>query len=152
MKSILVSIITTVVLSGLCYGQDNEKSKIFEKVKDSFNRLYPEAVVKEWELEKNNVYEVEFINGNHKYEADFKEDGTWLYTERDIDMNEVPVSVLNIFKTSEWSAWKIDEIEEIGTPENEKLYELKLKKENEKSYLYYLPDGTLLESSASSKF
>ena len=152
MKSILVSVLTTLALSGICYGQDNEKSKIFEKVKDSFNGLYPGALVKEWELEKNNIYEVEFTFENHKYEADFKEDGTWLYTERDININEVPISILNNFKISEWSSWKIEEVEEITSPQYDVLFELVLKKENGKSYLYYLPDGTLLEKSARSKF
>lgn len=154
MRTLIVLILAAFISfqNSILFAQEAAKSRAFELVKENFNKMYPGAVIKEWELEKNNIYEVEFILNNIKYEAEFAGDGTWIYTERDINLADIPGLILNNFKMSEFSSWQIDEVEELNTPQHRTLYELELKKDNEKLYLYYLPDGTLTEQLSSSRY
>lgn len=152
MKTGILILITLLVPYSICLAQEEVKNNNFELVKETFSKLYPGAVIKEWELEENNIYEVEFTFNNKRHEADFSHEGKWIYTEKDINLNEVPVTILNSFKLSEWSSWRIDKVEEISTPEHEQFYELKIKREEQKHFLYYLPGGNVLESTSKSKF
>lgn len=135
-----------------CTAQDMSKGEIFTTVKSSFEKMYPGAEVIEWELEKNNIYEVEFNYNSLKYEADYAEDGTWICTEREIGINEIPAVVSENLKKSEWSSWQIDEVEELSSPGQDKYYEIELEQASNKLYLYYLPNGSLIEKAAKSKF
>lgn len=135
-----------------CTGQDLSKAEIFTTVKGSFEKMYPGAQVAEWELEKNNIYEVEFTYNNSEYEANYEEDGKWISTEREMKTNEIPLSISESLKASEWASWEIDEVNELSTPKQDKFYEVELEQGNDKLYLYYLPNGSLIEKAEKSKF
>lgn len=134
------------------YAQETTQAEAFEKVKASFERMYPAATVTEWELEKNNIYEVEFLHEDVEYEADFTADGQWLSTERDLRVDEMPTAVSESLKASEWANWHIDEIEQLSIPEQKEFYEVEVEQGEEKHYLYYLPDGSLMEQTTRSQY
>lgn len=135
-----------------CIGQDLSKAEIFTTVKGSFEKMYPGAQVAEWELEKNNIYEVEFTYNNSEYEANYEEDGKWISTEKELATNEIPVSISESLKASEWASWEIDEVNELSTPERKKFYEVELEQSVNKLFVYFLPDGSLVEKAEKSKF
>jgi len=124
-------------------AQDDKKAEATAIVNKSFSEMYPDAIVKKWDDKRNSRYEVEFLLNDLEHKACFAADGSWLFVERTIKMEEVPDATLNAFKNSRWALWRIDKLEEISSREHRVLYLIKVKREDNKMYLYYLPDGML---------
>ncbi|MGI8893027.1 MAG: hypothetical protein ACR2GN_06160 [Bacteroidia bacterium] len=120
------------------------------QVKETFNEMYPDAVVKSSTLKNNDKYEVKFLDSEMVHKAYFATDGTWLYKERLIAINDIAAPALEAFKGSRWSGWKIERTEEINSPEHQVLYVIKVRREDNVMFLHFLPDGTL--QNASSRF
>lgn len=133
------------------HAQELKENEVPKEVVATLKKMYPNVFVHEWEWKKKKqIYEAEFMMDGSEYEAYFKPDGKWMYTERDIKVQDLPTAVFTSFKNSEYSDWKIDDIEEHQTPEYAILYEIEVKKKEKKKkrkvYLYYLPDGKLVET------
>lgn len=124
-------------------AQDEKREEVTASVNKSFSEMYPDAVVKKWDDKKNDRYEVDFLLNDLEHKACFAADGTWLFDERTINMEDIPQATMEAFKNSRWASWRVDKLEEIKSPEHPVLYLIKVKREDNKMYLYYLPDGTL---------
>ena len=131
---------------GIVNAQQESNSYVLAKA--TFNSMYENAIVKEWELEENNIYEVEFVFNNLKFEAEYNDKGEWMHTERGLEIDELPEQVGANFNSSSWTTWKIDEVEEIQSPEHKLLYELEVKLNGKKQYLYYQANGNLFTSTS----
>ena len=140
-----------LLIAAPCIAQDTGKAELPATVKSSFEKIYPGATIAEWKLKKNGAYAIEFTHDGLKREAEFTADGKWLFTEREIKTTEIPEPVSKHLKASEWASWEIDKASELSSPEKEKYYEIKVEQRDNKIYLYYLPDGTLIEKSPKSK-
>lgn len=131
-----------LLLTADSYGQ---KAKVAEPVLKHFNSTYPNAVVKEWDVEDDGSYEVEFRLDGVKWEAYYDAAGNWQKTERDVRRAEVPKAVWDALSKSEFAAWKIDDIEEHQTPKHKSVYEIEVKKGAQKNYVYILPSGEVVQ-------
>lgn len=136
----IILLLTTLIYTDV-FCQDLKASEVPGVVKDSLKAKYPDVYVYEWE-KKKKMYEAEFIIKGIKYEALFTKEGIWVSTTRDIKQKDVPQEVWNSLSKTEYTAWKIDDIEEHNTPKYERLYEIELKLNKQKVVLYFTPDGT----------
>lgn len=124
--------------------KENEVPKI---IVENFKKKYPNVFVHEWELKKKTmVYEAEFIMKGKSYEAQYTKNGEWIKTERDINKYEIPEPVWDSLNKSQYAKWKIDDLEELSTPKHEIIYKIKVEQRSSKVLLYYLPDGTQVET------
>lgn len=125
-----------------------EKTTSNTAVVDKFNELFPEAVVKKWDNKKDHKIQVQFVDNEQEKRAYFAANGTWLYMERDIELTNIPVEIIQEFNNSQWATWKIEKAEEVISPDHPVLFILKVRREDYKMYLHYRPDGTLLNASS----
>lgn len=105
---------------------------------------YPKAEVKEWKQGAKN-FRAEFKLRGETYKATYTAEGAWVRTEHDIKKEELPSAVMRAIKAGKHAAWKLDDAEEHATPEQAKLYKVKLQSEKENAELFFLPDGKLLK-------
>ncbi|MBO9700985.1 MAG: PepSY-like domain-containing protein [Sporocytophaga sp.] len=134
-----------ISLSATC--QELSENDVPDAVRNSFYELYPNMFVYEWELEKKeNVYEAEFMNKGKEMEAIFRPDGTYIGTEIDIEMDDIPSDVKKAFSQSEFAKWKIEDTEEFHKKEGEKLYIIEVEKRKRKVKLYYTKLGKLVQT------
>ena len=142
-----ILIIAFLLPSFSAYSDDSGESELPQAVFNNFRSIYPEARIKEWEWEKKEMlYEVEFIMNGESYEAFFTSDGKWIRTEREIKKSELPQAVKESFSQSEFSKWKIDDIEEQFLPEQHLIYEIEVEQGEQEYDLYFKPDGTLVNT------
>lgn len=136
-----------LLVTGLTYSQELKENQIPQAVKDSFAAKYSNTYVYEWEWKKKEkLYEAEFMLKGNKYEAYFMPDGQWIRTERDIKKRELPKAIKDAIAQSEYADWEIDDVEEHSTPKYEVVYEVEVEKGKQETYLYFLPDGSLVET------
>jgi len=140
----LIGLMCIISLSVI--GQELPENEVPEAVRNSFYELYPNMFVYEWELEKKeNVYEAEFMNRGREMEAIFRPDGTYIGTEIDIEMEDMPSEVKKAFSLSEYAKWKLEDTEEFHEKEGDKLYVIEVEKRKRKVKLYYSKDGKLVQ-------
>jgi hypothetical protein len=142
-----IPVLSVLFISFNAFSQENEV-KIPVLVKESFYEMYPDAFVKGSSVKSDDIYEITFFDDEIEQKAYFAMDGTWLHKERLISVNDIPVPALEAFKGSRWSGWKIERTEEINSPEHQVLYLIKVRREDNRMYLHYLPDGTLHNASS----
>ncbi len=112
-------------------------------VKDAFASKFPTAIKVKWEMEKIKVWEAEFMMDGKNYSATFKEDGTWLETEKQIEISKLPERVkmaINI----QYGDWKIAKADLAESEENGQFYEVDLKKGVLNKEVSFHEDGTVV--------
>ena len=102
------------------------------KVKEAFNKKFPNAASVEWGKESDTEFEAEFTMNGKDYSANFNTDGTWMETEMEIEMEDLPDPVLASFARDYWGA----DIEEIASLMNSEgtFFEIAIQKNNEEEY------------------
>ncbi len=146
-SQIIIAVILMSINSLSAIGQELPENDVPVAVRNSFYELYPNMFVYEWELEKKeNVYEAEFMNKGIEMEAIFRPDGTYIGTEIDIKMKDMPSDVKKAFSLSEYAKWKLEDTEEFKKKEGEKLYIIEVEKRKKKVKLYYSKDGKLVNT------
>lgn len=148
MKSRLIILMCLMfVISLSAEGQELSENDVPDAVRKSFYELYPNMFVYEWELEKKeNVYEAEFMNKGKEMEAIFRPDGTYIGTEVDIEMDDMPSEVRKAFSHSEYTKWKLEDTEEFHQKDSEKIYIIEVEKRKRKVKLYYSNEGRLVQT------
>ena len=99
-------------------------------VKNAFTQKFPDAQKVEWELEEVGEYEAEFKLNGEEMSANFKEDGTWVGTETEIAVENLPQAVKEGI-TATFPDHKIEEVEYCDKSNGITVYEVEL--ENEKT-------------------
>lgn len=109
-------------------------------VQDAFNQRYPNTSIEGWEGEIG-LFKAEFRNGTQEAEAWFKPDGTWVRTETDVPVNDLPQTVRD-FVAANYPGYRIDDADYLESPEGN-FYELELEKNGSPDvYLQIRADGT----------
>ncbi len=99
-----------------------------DAVTQLLNERYPEHRIIDVETDDNRIT-VELLDGNIRRDADFANDGTWVRTETDVRLNEVPDAVLDALATSEYGAYTVDDIDFVETPDGN-YYHFELESRN----------------------
>lgn len=118
MKQLLV--VVTLLASVVCLAQRN----IPVIVRDAFKKDFPKVIVKKWEKEDGN-YEASFTKDNKTMSALYSAGGTWIETETDIDIKQLPAAVITYIHQYYKNA-VIKEAALLQTP-NGKRYEAEVK-------------------------
>jgi Putative beta-lactamase-inhibitor-like, PepSY-like len=137
-----------MVMAIMCLTVKAQKisaDKVPAAAKEAFARKFPQATGATWELEKTDLYEVNFHHGKLKQSAQFDTKGNWQATETDIEQAAVPKAVMDAFAKS-YPGYKIKEAEKVETPAYKESYELEIIKGTEKLEVVFLPDGKVIKS------
>lgn len=100
-------------------GEDLQLDKIPQEVMDTLKAKFPEAEIHKWTKEKEEdfvIYDMEFKQGDRKFEADIKKDGSIYNWEKEIEPGELPESVRKVVE-SKYPNSTIKEIMEITVVE-----------------------------------
>ncbi len=118
-------------------------SSVPQAVISAFQTKYPAAVRVKWEKE-GELYEAEFLLKNERYDAYFKADGTWVYTEIELStqIGTLPQAIQNHINTN-YAGWRIDDVELVQTPTSE-YYKIELEKGSAEVTLLIKADGTIV--------
>ncbi len=115
-----------------------------QAVKDFIDRQYPGARILDAERE-NGELEVEIVDGRTPREVYFGSDGAWLRTKTEVTVAEVPATVMQAVRGSQYGTWKIDEVDHYESPAREwYLFELEDPQSDREVELNVLTDGTIL--------
>jgi len=117
------------VLYILCYPYQEEyelsEEEVPATVLRSFNKLFPDQKVTEWEYE-NDFYEAEFFQNNLEIEAYFLINGTWVKTSYEILLEQLPAAAADYLTAQK--KCKVKDITMIKTQDNQVSYEAELAK------------------------
>lgn len=102
---------------------------------------YPDANIIETELDKGK-YEIDILDNGRSKEVMFN-DNTWLSTSWKVSKAEVPTSVMEAYRRSDYGKYAIDDIHFIETPERS-FYQFDLEQGDKDAYLSINPQGEIV--------
>jgi len=148
MKKLLSFVIVVLFAFSAC-NSPKPKDTVPEKVKETFQKRFPQAKKVKWDKENKNEWEAEFKMNNREFSANFNVDGTWKETEYEIQQSEIPPLVKATID-SLFTGYEIEEAAVVGNSEI-KGFEIELK--NEKGHLITIisRDGKVLEKRSAEK-
>lgn len=117
-----------------------------EKSKKHFFENYPKATKVDW---TNSVawYTAKFKNNGGVYEAHYRLDGTWDYTEQEMTESIFPEPVKSSIEKSRFAGWEMKSTSRIENNDNQTLYRVEWKKGIERKYVFYDKTGKEIKSS-----
>lgn len=132
--------------------------KIPPTVMSALTAKFPEAKIAKWAKEKEDgkeVYDIEFTQGDRKFEADIFADGTIHNWERQVAQDDLPPAVLQTVR-KRFPAAALKEIMAVTDVKNgvEQLegYEIVVQRDRLKDVeITIAPDGTILEGPGKEK-
>ena len=119
-----------------------------DKTKADFAKKYPKAENVDWDNNGTN-YIARFNLGKEKYAARFHMDGTWNYTEQEMELTAFPADVQTSIKNHRYSDLKILSTAYIENSKNEKLYRVEFKKGIQKKYVFFDKTGKEIRTTSS---
>lgn len=118
-------------------------SAVPDEVQNALKKKFPKAESVAWEKENENEWEADFKLDGVEYSASFTPDGTWIETEFDIAVGDLPESVKNTLST-EFKEYKITEAEIVESP-NFSGFEVEVKKGKKQWELLLDANGKIKE-------
>ena len=137
-KSLILGILACIcsVMATACSSDDN--LAVNEAVITAFQQKYPNTTAK-WGFE-NNLYKAEFVKNGAEVDAWFQADGTWVKSETDLQVSDLPANLKEII-TRDYAQYVIDDVDWIETP-NGNYYEVELEKAGAADlYIYITAKG-----------
>lgn len=139
MKTLIIGMSLLIAISfSSC---DQEKAP--EKVKAAFNQKFPNAEETDWEMEKENEWEAEFEVDEKEMSATFSQDGMWLETETEVEVEDLPASVKQTLK-AQFKDYEVEETEYVESPESNG-YEIELEGKDGDIEILIGKDGEVLK-------
>ena len=118
MKTLLMAIAVSTTMS--CFAQKD----IPAVVQEAFKKNFPGVTVKKWDKEDGN-FEANFSKDGKTMSATFDAKGKWLETETDIEVKDLPASIVSYIK-AHYNNAAIKEAAMLKTPAGDK-YEAEVK-------------------------
>ncbi|MFT4024041.1 MAG: PepSY-like domain-containing protein [Flavihumibacter sp.] len=119
--------------------------KIPAVVTDAFKYKYRNAESVEWK-DKLSHYLVTFQLNGDKYEASFKNDGTWVYSQQEIGKDDLPGAVEDGLDKSKYAEWDVNNYYQLIYPDDHVEYRLIVYKSDlNKRELTFTDKGRLLK-------
>jgi hypothetical protein len=113
-------------------------------VTDAFKAKYPGAVVKEWTIEEDGYEALTDLN-SMEYSISFNAKGEWLATEREITYKDLADKAKEALSGSDFGSWEVVEVSEVEVPEHPFLYEVEVKRGNDKRDIFFSRDGNMIK-------
>lgn len=111
-------------------------------IEDFIRRNYPEARIIDIDIE-HGCTEVEIIDGRTVRELLFDGNSSWIYTKTEIRHSEIPQNIMDIFNSSEYSAYRIDDTDHYTTAEKGEFYRFELEGPGDDLEIDIYADGTI---------
>lgn len=99
-------------------GTSHQPTTIGEAIKAWIAERYPQARIVDIENERGAI-EVDIVDGRTPREVVFSSEGEWRYTETEIRQSELPATVLDALKASQYGSWRIDDVDHRDSPTGE---------------------------------
>lgn len=144
---LLAAILTISFVFVSCDSDDSNWDIVPTEVRSAFSEKYPSAQRVEWE-NKGDYKVADFINNNLETSAWFDSKGVWYMTETDIPYGSLPQAVKDSFEGSEYSTWKIDDVDMLERKDSETIYIIEVELQNQEIDLYYSVEGILIKTIA----
>jgi len=144
MKNIMIVMVVAIMCHTNIKAQTISADKVPAAVKEAFKAKFPAAQNTSWEIERKDVYEVNFTNGKNKQAAQFDKVGKWEKTELAIEISQLPKPVSESLNKT-YPGYKITECERIETAEYKEGYELDIAKGASKAEVQILPNGEIIK-------
>lgn len=128
-----------------CAKNDGTAPDMNHLAQQSFNAMFPKAASVSW-TEKAEHHVVQFKTSDEAKEAWFDKAGKWQLTETKLSKMKLPAAVLEAFESSEYSSWRIDDIDYVERKDREVIIVIEVEKSNVEVDLYYLSEGTLFKT------
>lgn len=125
MKTTFSMIAIASILSLSACGQTGQD--VPANIKTAFAQKFPNATKVNWGKETEKEWEAEFKMDGKEYSANYDNNGTWMETEYEISVKEIPTAVQNTID-KEFPGYKTGE-SEISETTGGKQFEFSLKKE-----------------------
>lgn len=109
-------------------------------VQKAFEKKFPNATSVSWGKEGDKEWEAEFTFDGDKISSNFAEDGTWLETEKEIKIANLPKAVADAINLK-YPGWTITEADKTESSKHGTIYEADLKKGIEKKDVAFKEDG-----------
>ena len=137
--SIRLSVLTVFALF-FAFNTSAQVLNIPEKSKKDFETRFPNAENVEW---TNNLarYVVDFTLDNAGYRSHYYINGSWWYTEKFLEKEQLPQPVITSYEKSRISDWEYLSSAFVENKNNLKAYRLEAKRGIEKKYIYYDENG-----------
>ncbi len=128
-----------------CDDDDDFKVGVSESIEQALDKMYPGVTKVDWE-KKYNHYVADFYFNGVEVDVWFSGDATWKMTETDVrGVEGLPEAVRVAFEGSNYSTWRVDDIDKYERPDGT-FYLIEIEKKGEKDRnLYYNPDGTIIK-------
>lgn len=127
MKALTTALVLGLIATTPAMAMEN--TPVPEAVENAFKAKFPNAEDVEWELENDNLWEVEFEMNDIEYEATFSADGTWLETETEVEEENLPATVKAALD-AKYADYDLEEIEQVETPTGS-FYEMEIDADDE---------------------
>lgn len=146
MKQKLSVLFLSMVAMFLMVSCDNDDDNYTPDavVRTVFKAKYPNAKRVEWES-KLGYSVAEFKDNGKEKDAWFDANGTWLLTETDITVKELPQAIRTAIAGSKYAGWKIDDADYLERKDMEPVYVVEVEQGENEMDLYYSPTGVLLK-------
>jgi hypothetical protein len=134
---LLVVTMLAITLSGFAIN-------VPKAVSDAFAKKFPGATNVKWGKENAKEYEAEFTLNGRSVSANFLADGSWVETETEISIAELPAAVTSAVQTKHPGA-AIIKAEKNEAAKGGLTYEIKINAGNKKQELVIKADGTIVK-------
>lgn len=125
--------------------------KVPDNAKETFAKAYPNATKVKWH---NNVtnYTADFKQGNDLCVAHFNVDGTWNFTEKRVNKDNIPKEAWDTYTKSKYRDWKLKTTRFIENSDGQKMYRFECKKGVEVMYVFIDKNGKVIKENPSVGF
>jgi len=107
-----------LIISGILFANDKPP----KEVQNSFIAKFPTVSNVKWGKENNNEWEANFKLNGIKTSANFSGEGTWLETEIEIPVSQLPEKIVSAIN-KDYPGYDIIGASKIENTKNETIYE-----------------------------
>lgn len=118
--------IVTLIFGVITLTACGQNKQVPSAVKTAFSSKFKAAKHVKWDKENDEAWEAEFKMNNTSYSANFSNEGEWMETEHEVDMNDLPQAISQTLK-EQFADYEIEEAEISETP-NGTYYEFEMEK------------------------
>ncbi len=144
MKKLLMMLALFATIGLAACAQKVDASKMPAVVKAAFAKKFAGATAVEWGKENAKEYEAEFKLNGKSVSANFLADGSWVETEMEIPVTELPAAAATAVKTKHPGA-TILKVYKIDNAKGDLTYEAEIKTGNKKQEMILKADGTIIK-------